>query len=117
MKEYGARAALEHLLECGIIEARGNERSRSYIFSESVYKAHNMTEEYSRQTASETLHQEKIIQDFVVQNGSISRNEARKILNITSPQAYRILKKMADKSLLSLEGKGRSSFYKANTGT
>ena len=45
------------------------------------------------------------------QGGKITRDNVVELLNVTPPQAYRLLKKMSDKGRIILIGNGRSAYY------
>ena len=45
------------------------------------------------------------------QGGRVTRDNVVELLNVTSSQAYRLLKKMSDKGMIKLVGSGRSAYY------
>ena len=45
------------------------------------------------------------------QGGYVTRDNVSELLNISNSQAYRVLKKLADKGKLMLVGKGRTAKY------
>ena len=45
------------------------------------------------------------------QGGKITRENVVELLNVTPPQADRLLKKMSDKGRIKLIGSGRSAYY------
>ena len=45
------------------------------------------------------------------QNGMITRDNVVELLNVSTSQAYRLLKKLTEKGKLELVGSGRKAFY------
>lgn len=106
------KANVEKLVEAGLIDATGNSKSRSYILSSKVYKAQDNMVGYVRQTGIDSVKYEAWIMELVQQqNGKITRDNVVELLNVSPSQAYRLLKKMADKGKLRLIGSGRSAYY------
>lgn len=106
------KANVEKLVEAGLIDATGNTKSRSYILSSKVYKAQDNMVGYVRQTGIDSVKYEAWIMELVQQqNGKITRDNVVELLNVSPSQAYRLLKKMADKGKLRLIGSGRSAYY------
>ena len=67
---------------------------------------------YVRQTGIDAVKYEAWIMEFIQkQGGKITRDNVVELLNVTPPQAYRLLKKMSDKGRIKLVGHGRSAYY------
>lgn len=114
ISEIRTKANVERIVESGLVEATGNGKARSYMLSLQVYKEQYNTIGYVRQTGINSLKHEALILELASkQNGYITRDNVVELLGMTTSQAYRILKKMADKGKLVLEGTGRASRYKA----
>ncbi len=111
ISEARIKANVERMLESGLIEASGNGKGRSYILGAKVYREQENSIGYIRQTDIDKLRYEKLILKLVEQQGYVKRDDVRTLLNITDSQAYRLLKKQADKGNLVLKGKGRSARY------
>lgn len=45
------------------------------------------------------------------QGGKVTRDNVVELLNVTPPQAYRLLKKLSNKGRIKLVGNGRSAYY------
>lgn len=113
ISESKAKANVEKLLESGLIEAVGNGKNREYILSAKVYKKTDNIAGYVRQTGIDRIrHEELILKLAREQNGEISRENVIALLQVTPSQAYRLLKKLVDKNMLELVGKGRGAKYK-----
>ncbi len=110
--EARAKANVEKLVEAGLVEANGSSKARSYILSSKVYKEQNNIVGYVRQTGIDAIKYEAWIMELVnKQNGKVTRDNVVELLNVTSSQAYRLLKKLTEKGQLELIGTGRNAFY------
>jgi ATP-dependent DNA helicase RecG len=111
VSESRTRANVEKLLESGLVEAVGSGKGRAYILSAKVYKQSDNTVGYVRQTGIEQLKYEEIVMKLAKQQGFVTRDNVVELLGINANQAYRVLKKLAEKEQLVLVGKGRAARY------
>lgn len=110
--EIRAKAVVEKLVEAGLVAASGNNKARFYILSSKVYKEQDNIVGYVRQTGIDAVKYEAWIMELIQkQGGKITRDNVVELLNVTPPQAYRLLKKMSDKGRIKLVGNGRSAYY------
>lgn len=110
--EIRAKAVVEKLVEAGLVDASGNNKSRFYILSSKVYKEQDNIVGYVRQTGIDAVKYEAWIMELIQkQGGKITRDNVVELLNVTPSQAYRLLKKMSDKGWIKLVGTGRSAYY------
>lgn len=110
-KELGIRGQ-KKLVEAGLVNASGNNRACFYILSSKVYKEQDNIVGYVRQTGIDAVKYEAWIMELIQkQGGKITRDNVVELLNVTPPQAYRLLKKMSDKGRIKLVGNGRSAYY------
>lgn len=110
--EIRAKAVVEKLVEAGLVDASGNNKSRFYILSAKVYKEQDNIVGYIRQTGIDAVKYEAWIMELIQkQGGKITRDNVVELLNVTPSQAYRLLRKMSDKGRLKLVGNGRSAHY------
>lgn len=110
--EIRAKAVVEKLVEAGLVDASGNNKSRFYMLSSKVYKEQDNIVGYVRQTGIDAVKYEAWIMELLQkQGGKIARENVVELLNVTPPQAYRLLKKMSDKGRIKLIGSGRSAYY------
>lgn len=110
--EIRAKAVVEKLVEAGLVDASGNNKARFYILSSKVYKEQDNIVGYIRQTGIDAVKYEAWIMELIQkQGGKITRDNVVELLNVTPPQAYRLLKKMSDKGRIKLVGNGRSAYY------
>lgn len=112
VSENRIRANVEKLIESGLVEAVGNGKSRTYILSAKVYQEQGNVVGYVRQTGIDSVKYEELIMKLATkQGGHVTRDNVSELLSISSSQAYRALKKLADKGKLVLVGKGRAASY------
>ena len=112
INENRIKSNVEKLVEVGLVEATGSGKNREYMLSSSVYNSQGNTAGYVRQTGISSVRYEEMIMKLAQQqNGQVSREDVRKLLGITSSQAYRILKKLSDNHELELNGSGRNAHY------
>lgn len=110
--EIRAKAVVEKLVEAGLVDASGNNKARFYILSSKVYKEQDNIVGYVRQTGIDAVKYEAWIMELIQkQGGKITRDNVVELLNVTPPQAYRLLRKMSDKGWIKLVGNGRSAYY------
>jgi len=112
MEEARVRTTLETLTEAGLVEATGGGKSRSYILSSGAYRTTGNTVGYVRQTDIDELRYSELTLKLAENQGFVSRKNVCDLLQITTPQAYRLLHKLAAEGKLKLSGKGRNSRYK-----
>ena len=95
-----------------MVNASGNNRAWFYILSSEVYKEQDNIVGYVRQNGIDAVKYEAWIMELIQkQGGKITRDNVVELLNVTPPQAYRLLKKMSDKGRIKLVGNGRSAYY------
>lgn len=110
--ESRTKANVEKLVEAGLVEATGSNKSRVYILSSKIYKEQDNVVGYVRQTGIDAVKYEAWIMELVTkQNGMITRDNVVELLNVSTSQAYRLLKKLTEKGKLELVGSGRKAFY------
>ncbi|MDO9575400.1 MAG: ATP-binding protein [bacterium] len=109
--EGDVRATLEHLIEDGVIEAKGEKRGRIYHLSASVYKVFGKKAGYIRTRGFEPIQQEQMVIQYIEAHGRITRKEIVDLCKITSRQATHLLKKLVDKEILVLKGERKGAYY------
>lgn len=111
ISESRIKANVESLLESGLVEASGSGKTRTYILSAKVYKEQDNLVGYVRQTGIDKIKHEELVLELTRQQGYITRDNVKELLNISESQSYRILKKLAEDGKIELVGKGRASRY------
>lgn len=109
--ESRTKANVEKLIESGLVEANGSGKSRAYILSSKIYKEQDNLVGYVRQSGVDKVKYEELILKLVKEQGYVTRENVIELFNMSDGQAYRILKKIADKGRLKLVGKGCTSRY------
>jgi ATP-dependent DNA helicase RecG len=111
--EAETRATLHRLVEAGLVEERGEKRGRTWHLSAAAYRALGDRAAYVRQRGFEPLQQEQMVLQYVEKHGRITRKEAAELCRISSPQAYRLLDRLAEQGLLARDGeRGRGVGYR-----
>ncbi len=106
-----ARAALERLVEGGLVEAHGVKRGRTYTLSAAVYRREGKAGNYVRQAGFDRLQQEQMIRAFVREHGSIRRQDVIELCKLNPHQASRLLQRLVEQKALVRKGKHRGTFY------
>ncbi len=105
------KANVEKLIESGLLEASGRGKSREYILSAKVYREHDNSVGYVRQTLIDEIKYEELVLKLAVQQGDVTRDNVKELLNVSASRAYRVLKKLVDNGKLVLTGRGRAASY------
>lgn len=110
--EARVRVALETLVESGLVERLGNGRGRYYIMSSRYSKKTNNAVEYVRNRDIDALRHQELVMQLAQTKGEVTRADVVELLHVTPSQAYRVLQKLKNAGLLSLEGKGAGAKYR-----
>lgn len=106
-----ARATLNSLVERGLLEARGENKGRTYHLAAPVYKRLGEPGGYIRTRGFDSLQQEQMILTFVDRHGEITRTEAADLCQLDPNQAGRLLRRLRDEGKLKMIGERRTSRY------
>lgn len=109
--EADARAVLEHLVEAGLAEARGERKGRTYHLSSATYRRLGERVAYIRRRGFEDIQMEQMILQFVKTYARITRREAADLCKLSPPQAYRLLQRLVSKGELVRHGAKRGAWY------
>ncbi|WP_067792310.1 RNA-binding domain-containing protein [Nocardia amikacinitolerans] len=105
------RAGLGRMTEDGLVELRGAGRGRTYHLSAGVYRALDRPSAYVRVRGTDPIQQEQMVLQYVEAEGSITRAQAAELCMLTSQQASSLLRRMARRGNLVLEGERRTARY------
>jgi ATP-dependent DNA helicase RecG len=105
------KSIVEKLVENGLVEAVGSNKNREYILSGKVYKETNNSIKYVRQTGIDKVRYPELVLKLASEKGKITRSDVAELLQLTPPQAYRIIQKLIKDDKLELVGSGRNSSY------
>ncbi len=106
-----AKSILSGLVAKGILEARGVGRSRKYHLTARFYDMAEDRNAYVRIKGADPLQQERMIVDYVVAYGSITRRDAAQLCQTTPTQARTVLKRLVETGRLTLTGERRGAKY------
>lgn len=113
--EQETRAAIERLVEAGLISAHGTGRGRTYTLSAAVYRKAGHKVDYIRQAGFDSIQHEQMVLSYIGKHGSIKRGEAAELCQLSTPQAYHLLRRMKGKGLIVQQGTKRHAFYTRKT--
>lgn len=106
--ESKLRSTVERLTEAGIVDGIGNGRGRVYVLSAKAYKD---PAKYVRQTDIDVIRYRELILKLAQTKDYITRKDVIELLHVSGPQAYRLLKKLADKGELTCSGNTSAARY------
>ena len=106
-----ARAMTTRLVELGILESRGNGRSRKFHLTARFYDLARDRNAYVRVKGADPLQQERMILDYVRAYGSITRSQAAELCQVSPTQARANLRRLVDDGRLRLVGERRTARY------
>ena len=106
--EAKLKATLERLIESGLVEALGNGRGRAYVLSVKGYKD---AIQYDRQTDIDVVRHKELVLTLARKKECITRKDVVELLHVSPPQAYRLLKKLADEGSLIVSGSTSAAKY------
>ena len=109
--EAKLRATLERLNESGLVDAIGNGRGRAYVLS---VKAYRDPIQYVRQTDIDVVRHKELVLTLARKKEFITRKDVIELLHVSGPQAYRLLKKLADEGSLVASGSTSAVKYTIN---
>lgn len=107
------RRVTTRLVELGILEARGNGRSRKFHLTARFYDVAQDRDAYVRVKGVDPLQQERMIVDYVSAYGSITRGQAAGLCQTSPTQARVALKRLVDAGKLRIVGERRAARYEA----
>ena len=111
LSQSDARALLESLVEDGLLEKRGNRRSRTYHLSAGVYREMGEPAAYVRTHGFERRQMEQMILQFVQAHGQIARRNVMDLCRVDEDQASYLLGRLVEDGRLRLVGRGRGAHY------
>lgn len=104
------REDLARLTEMGLVEARGNGRSRRFHLTASFYRSANASA-YLRLQDTDPIQQDQMVISYVDKWGSITRAKAAELCRLSPQQARLVLRRLVDAGELVLRGERRGAHY------
>lgn len=114
--EPAARAALERLVEAGVLEAREDRRERVYHFSAATYRALGTPEAHVRLKGVEPIQHERMVIQYVDTHNRITRSQAADLCQLGAREARAVLEKLVNRGELIVRGERRGSYYERGAG-
>ncbi len=105
------RSTAGRLVEKGVLEARGQGKSRQFHLTARFYDLAQDRGAYVRVKGADPLQQERMILDYVQAFGRITRSQASEVCQVTPLQARATLKRLVDQGRLQLVGERRAAHY------
>jgi ATP-dependent DNA helicase RecG len=109
--ETVVHAALEKLVESGLLEPHGAGRGRTYTLSARLYRQSGQKAEYVRQAGFTPIQQQQMLLSYVAAHGRIRRSEVMDLCHLNENQAYRLLKQLVDSGKILKTGERRYASY------
>ena len=106
------KSILDTSIECGLIEAYGTGRGRTYMLSANVYKTKKEKIGYVRHKDIEESRYLELIINMAKSNDYIARADVVSLLHVDEDKAYKLLKQLVIKGKLIPVNKGRYSKYR-----
>ena len=112
LSENKVRAAVENMIETGLIEATGSGKNRTFIMGKKIYRENNETIQYVRQTDIDSIRYPELVMKLArTQNGIITKQNIIDLLNVTPSQAYKIIKQLQSENKIMLLNGGKYARY------
>ena len=113
LSENKVRAAVENMIETGLVEASGNGKNRSFILGKNVYREKNESIKYVRQTDIDSIRRPELIMKLAkTQQGIITKQDVIDLLKISPAQAYSLLKQLKNENKITLLNGGKYARYR-----
>jgi len=100
----GTNKIIKECLSHGLPEPLFEEITGSLVVTFRKYRV-------SEEIIKELSREERIIIDFIKENGKISRKECVKLLDTSSTTAFRYFKSLERKKIIKMMGKGKNIYY------
>lgn len=108
--ESVVRTHVARLTEMGLVESRGNGRSRRHHLTAAFFRL-AQSSAYVRLQDTDPIQQDHMILAFVDQFGSITRRKAAELCHLSPAQARVALKRLTDAGELQMLGERRGAHY------
>ena len=113
LSENKVRAAVENMIETGLLESSGNGKNRSFILGKQVYREANESIKYVRQTDIDSIRRPELIMKLAeTQQGIITKQDVMDLFKISPAQAYSLLKQLKNENKITLLNGGKYARYR-----
>lgn len=105
-------AALEQLVERGLVEAMGHSRNRSFMLCKRYYNENHSSIQYVRQSGIDDIrHKELIIKLAKTQAGCFTKRDVVELLGVSDSIAYTLIKQLKAQGDIEIYQSGRYAKY------
>ena len=113
LSENKVRAAVENMIETGLLESSGNGKNRSFILGKQIYREANESIKYVRQTDIDSIRRPELIMKLAeTQQGIITKQDVMDLFKISPAQAYSLLKQLKNENKITLLNGGKYARYR-----
>lgn len=105
------RAAIEKLVEIGLLESHGTGRGRTYTLSAQLYQSAGQQAECILQAGFSPIQHEQMVLNYIDKNGSIKRADVADLCGITLTQETRLLQRLVKAQEIRSVGAGTGTRY------
>ena len=113
LSENKVRAAVENMIETGLLEASGNGKNRSFILGKQIYREAKESIKYVRQTDIDSIRRPELIMKLAeTQQGIITKQDVMDLFKISPAQAYSLLKQLKNENKITLLNGGKYARYR-----
>ncbi|WP_106495744.1 hypothetical protein [Lentibacillus sp. Marseille-P4043] len=88
------------------------EIRNKYMFTHRVYESLNDNIAYTKDKDFDEIQAKTMIIEYLNKNSSITRSDVERLCGFSSTSSKRILQRLRDKEIITLEGKARASHYR-----
>ena len=113
LQQSKLKTSLEMLVERGLIEAYGHSKDREYILSKKYYISNKENLGYVRQAGIDRIRYKEMIRKLALVNGgTFTKKEVMKLLEVTSNEAYSLIKEMQSEGVVEMVQSGKYAKYR-----
>ena len=112
LSEIAVKSVLDTSVECGLVDAFGSGKNRTYILSSRAYNTKARKIGYVRQADIDEARYQELVVKMAKENEYIARGDVVQLLHIDNGKAYRLLKALVDQHLLEQVNRGRYAKYR-----
>jgi ATP-dependent DNA helicase RecG len=106
-----AREVIGRLAEIGLVEMRGEGKSRAYCLSAATYRRRGGQSAYVRLHGFDAVQVKNMVIQYVVEYGRITRRQAEELCRMNVLQSKRLLARMVADGTLEMHGQRRWAYY------
>lgn len=105
------RLPTTRLIEQGLLESRGNGRSRRFHLTAAFYRLAEDKSAYVRVRQADPIQQDQMVMSFVAAYGRITRGQVADLCHLSPTQARTVLQRLLAAGQIQLHGSRRGAYY------